>query len=75
MPLFFLSGALFPIDGLPKALEIVTRLDPLSYGVDALRGTLSNTAHFGVGFDLTIISILVLIVMFIGAKMFSKIEI
>ncbi len=75
MPLFFLSGALFPVEGLPQALEIVTRLDPLSYGVDAMRGTLSGTAHFGVGFDLIVLSILVLIVTFIGAKMFSKIEV
>ena len=75
MPLFFLSGALFPVEGLPQALEIVTRLDPLSYGVDAMRGTLSGVAHFGVGFDLVVLSILVLIVTFIGAKMFSKIEV
>ena len=75
MPLFFLSGALFPIEGLPKALEVVTRLDPLSYGVDAMRGTLSGAAHFGVGLDLIVLFILVLIVMIFGAKMFSKIEV
>ena len=75
MPLFFLSGALFPVEGLPQALEVVTRLDPLSYGVDAMRGTLSGVSHFGIGFDLIVLSILVLIVTFIGAKMFSKIEV
>ena len=32
MPLFFLSGALFPLEGLPKVLSIITKLDPLSYG-------------------------------------------
>ena len=37
MPLFFLSGALFPLEGLPKVLSIITKLDPLSYGVDAFR--------------------------------------
>lgn len=75
MPLFFLSGALFPIDNLPSAIGIITKLDPLSYGVDALRGTLSGVSQFGIGFDLAIISILVVIIMSIGAKMFSKIEI
>src|ERR1035438_9868586 len=34
MPIFFLSGALFPLTGLPKALALATSLDPLSYGID-----------------------------------------
>src|SRR5438309_2417544 len=38
MPIFFLSGALYPLSNLPAALTVLTRLDPLSYGVDGLRG-------------------------------------
>src|SRR5437899_4127816 len=37
MPLFFLSGALFPLNGLPSWMTVLTRLDPLAYGVDPLR--------------------------------------
>jgi ABC-2 type transport system permease protein len=37
MPLFFISGALFPVNGLPRWLEILNRLDPLTYAVDPLR--------------------------------------
>jgi len=37
MPLFFLSGALYPLNGLPRWLAIVTRFDPLSYIVDPMR--------------------------------------
>jgi ABC-2 type transport system permease protein len=44
MPMFFLSGALFPIDTLPQWLRIFTYLDPLTYGVDALRFILLNNA-------------------------------
>jgi ABC-2 type transport system permease protein len=44
MPNFFLAGALFPLAGLPKVMEVVADLDPLSYGVDGLR-----VALFGVG--------------------------
>ena len=40
MPIFFLSGALFPLGNLPAALTVATRVDPLSYGVDGLRGAL-----------------------------------
>src|SRR5438874_4385412 len=48
MPIFFLSGALFPLANLPAALTVATRLDPLSYGVDGLRGAFIDAAHIGV---------------------------
>jgi ABC-2 type transport system permease protein len=37
MPLLFLSGAFFPVRGLPNWLEVLIHLDPVAYGVDALR--------------------------------------
>jgi len=37
MPVFFLSGALFPLDELPKIIDYVTRFNPLTYGVDGVR--------------------------------------
>jgi ABC-2 type transport system permease protein len=37
MPLFFLSGALYPLNGLPAWLTVLTRLDPLTYIVDPMR--------------------------------------
>jgi ABC-2 type transport system permease protein len=40
MPMFFLSGALFPLVGLPIWMTILTRLDPASYGIDPIRRTL-----------------------------------
>ena len=36
-PMFFLSGALFPLVGLPGWLSVLTRLDPAAYGVDPVR--------------------------------------
>jgi len=75
MPIFFLSGALFPTTGLPEALSVVTRLDPLSYGVDALRGVLANASAYGLGLDIVVLLVLVIIITVIGAYQFSKIEI
>ncbi len=75
MPLFFLSGALFPLKGLPKALVLVATIDPLSYGVDGLRGTLVNGAHFGLLIDFFVLSAITLIVLAIGSYLFSKIQI
>jgi len=74
MPLFFLSGALFPLNDLPHALTIVTRLDPLSYGVDGLRGTLSGASHFGLGLDFGILFILTSVMIIIGSYLFSQME-
>ncbi|MEI8008707.1 MAG: ABC transporter permease [bacterium] len=37
MPVFFLSGALFPLDGLAKGIGYITQFNPLTYGVDAIR--------------------------------------
>ncbi len=38
LPLFFLSGAMFPLQGLPGWMTFLTRINPLSYGADMLRG-------------------------------------
>lgn len=76
MPLFFLSGALFPLAGLPNAIEVIARIDPLSYGIDGLRGALvPGTLHFGFWFDFGILGVITLIVLATGAYLFSKIEI
>jgi len=75
MPLFFLSGALFPLSGLPKALGVVVKIDPLTYGVDAIRGALVNQTHFGLGLDLLVLAGISAILLGIGSYLFSKIEV
>jgi len=75
LPIFFLSGALFPLDHLPRALGIVTSADPLTYGVDGLRATLIGRAHFGPAVDLVVLAIVAVILLCLGAWRFSKIEI
>lgn len=75
MPLFFLSGAFFPLTGLPKTLGIIVKIDPLTYGVDGIRGALIGISHFGLPMDFMILSILVLAVLGLGSWLFSKIQI
>ena len=74
MPLFFLSGALFPLEGLPKSLVIAATLNPLSYAVDGLRGTLVGEAHFGLMTDFGILALSTGLVLWFGSYLFSKIE-
>lgn len=75
MPIFFLSGALFPLQGLPKAMEVVARIDPLAYGIDGLRGALINQSAFNMGFDFFILSALTVILLFLGSYLFERIQI
>ena len=44
MPLFFLSGALFPLAGLPDWMTVLTRLDPVAYGIDPIRRVVLETS-------------------------------
>lgn len=74
MPLFFLSGALFPLEGILPAMVIIARIDPLSYGVDLLRGILIHSSHFGIGVDIAVLSVLTIIVLAIGTKLFESME-
>jgi ABC-2 type transport system permease protein len=64
MPMFFLSGALFPLQGLPGWMNVLTRLDPAAYGMDPLRRVVLGTSLppeivNGMGIDLfgTVLSV------------------
>ena len=46
MPMFFLSGALFPLVGLPGWMTVLTRLNPASYGIDPIRRVLLGASGF-----------------------------
>jgi ABC-2 type transport system permease protein len=77
MPIFFLSGALFPLKGLPKALGIATAADPLSYGIDGLRAELlgRTSASFDPRVDLAVLVAAASVLLVLGAYRFSRIEI
>jgi ABC-2 type transport system permease protein len=75
MPIFFLSGALFPLDGLPKALAAATMIDPLSYGIDGMRSVLLEKSHYGATIDFEVLAVVATVFIVIGAYRFSKIEI
>lgn len=74
MPLFFLSGAFFPLNDLPKALLLVVKADPLSYGVDSIRGVLAGLNHFSLFTDFSVLVILIIVLLVVASYLFSKIE-
>ena len=73
-PLFFLSGALYPLDNLPAWLRIFSYLDPLTYGVDGLRGTLIGLSSRGILLDLLIMAAVSVLMVFLGAWSFDRSE-
>lgn len=75
MPFFFLSGALFPLSGVPGPLNVIASIDPLSYGVDGLRGAITNQFHFGLSIDLIVLTTTTVILVGLGTYLFSKIQI
>ncbi len=75
MPLWFLSGALYPLQGLPPALAVLTRVDPLTYGVDGVRGIMLGASHFGIAVDVGVLLAVGVLFVAAGAWRFSKIEV
>ena len=62
MPLFFASNALYPVDLMPGWLQVLNRINPLSYEVDALRGLLLGTsADLPVDFAVLVVAAVALI--------------
>ena len=74
MPLFLLSGAMFPLTNLPKALTIATNINPLTYGVDGLRHALIGAGHFGLMTDFAVLTGFAALLVALGSYRFSKIQ-
>ncbi|MDD5318896.1 MAG: ABC transporter permease [Candidatus Pacebacteria bacterium] len=75
MPIFFLSGSIFPVDQLPGVLSSIIKLNPLFYGIDGIRQSLTNIGSMSLFTDLSVLTVVTLIFVVIGAISFSKIEI
>lgn len=75
MPMFFLSGSIFPLDNLPATIRTVASLNPLTYGVDSLRFALSGQAHYALGTDLLVLLGVNVVLFAAGSFLFSKIEV
>jgi len=78
MPMFFLSGAMYPVKDLPVVLGILARMNPLTYGVDALKNIIfplekgTMGPDFGLLFDITIILLVSLLFIVLGTLFFRR---
>ena len=74
-PLFFLSGALFPVDDkLPAWLQGLVKINPLTYSVDGVRGALLGVNIFPFYIDLAVITFFAAIMFLLGSVLFSRMK-
>ena len=71
-PLFFLSGALFPLDNLPDWLSFLTIIDPATYAVDALRNSILGIATYSFELDLLLLFCATIVTTLFGILSFRK---
>lgn len=82
MPMFFLSGALYPLSGMPAWLGGLMRIDPLTYGVDALRHIAYGTSQLGqhltefsLGLDLLVTVCVTVVLLGVATWAFSRTQV
>ena len=75
MPLFFASNAIYPIAIMPRWLQVLSRLNPLSYEVDALRRLMiaGGVSAMGLGLDFGVLIAATAITVAIAARMYPKV--
>jgi ABC-2 type transport system permease protein len=73
-PIFFLSGALYPLENLPRWIRLLSYLDPMTYGMDGLRGALIHVSVFSTGFDLIVMAGIAVVMVVLGAYFFETSE-
>ena len=75
MPLFFASNAIYPISLMPVWLQVISRFNPLTYEVDALRALMiqGGTSAFGIGVDLLVLIGANALLMAIAARLYPRV--
>lgn len=75
MPLFFLSGAIFPIGMAPGWLRTLAYLDPFTYGVDGLRASILGASEFPIWVDFGVLVVFLAVMVLLGGYFFRKMSI
>jgi ABC-2 type transport system permease protein len=73
-PLYFLSGALYPLEHVPHWLRVIAEINPISYAVDALRWALIGQSHFGIAKDMVALVITLIVTTIFGVYRFNRIK-
>lgn len=72
MPMFFLSGALFPINNLPEWIRIVTYIDPITYAVESLRFVMIGFSSINFVLSFSVIFVFTFSMILIATYLFNR---
>jgi ABC-2 type transport system permease protein len=72
--MYFLSSAIFPLNGVPRALKALAIIDPLTYGIDGLRGAMTGVHFFHPATDLAVLGGFAALLLLLGTYLFSRIQ-
>jgi ABC-2 type transport system permease protein len=73
-PLFFLSGALFPISNLSGPLAFLSSIDPVTYIVDLIRGILTGVQYIVPATDIVIVAAFIIVANLVGMMAFERMK-
>lgn len=73
-PVYFLSGALYPLTNVPTFLRIMSECNPLTYCIDALRWSMINQHHFNLSVDFAVIAATLAASVFFAVNRFNRIQ-
>ncbi len=74
LPIFFLSGALFPLTSLPAWMKVLADVNPLSYGVDVLRYALTGVHAYPLALDLAVTVGFFILMTIVGSLLFRNVH-
>lgn len=78
MPMFFLSGAMYPVHRLPNVLKSLAKVNPLSYGIDGMKNIIfpkdlyAGISDFSITFDVIVITVLSVVLMMMSTYVFRR---
>ncbi len=75
MPLFFASNAIYPISIMPRWLQVISHINPLTYEVDALRGLMltNGTSNYGFGLNFVVLLLTATVLTLVCGRLYPRV--
>lgn len=75
LPLFFLSNAIFPLSSLPSVVQYISYANPLTYGIDGIRGALTGVSTYPMLLDFSVMLFFFIVMVAIAAYAFNRTDV
>lgn len=72
LPMFFLSGALFPLEAAPHWLQVAAHVDPVAYAIDLMRGALLGRTYFPLWLGLPVLTGFIALLTWLSTRVFAS---